>query len=343
MTGGYKILVFLFLSFWISTIQAQEYDFYLEWKGEEATSIVISEQEIPHLNVRLLGKAQKIAGSVIIDTNTCFTPYFPFSIGTTYQVFNGQKLLFTFSPDREIKAPEVQRVYPLAELLPENFLKFYIQFDQPMASGHVYKYLQLLEEGKPIENALIPLQPELWNADRTLLTVWIDPGRVKRDLGPNKKFGAVLKAGNTYHLQVNKGLKAANGSTLNQEFVKAFKVIKRDEEIPGIRNWIIHAPEKETTNPVKIDIKEPMDYSTQHFMEILNNGEKISGKYTFVSDTSIHFKPENVWSDGSYVLRVASKAEDLAGNNFNRPFDRDLEKLSKVSEQEYYEITFSIE
>lgn len=343
MTGGYKTLLFLFLSLWISPIQAQEYDFSINWNSEDAVSITINEQKVPNLNIRLLGKAQKIAGSLSVEENTRFTPYFPFTIGATYQVFDGHTVLFTFIPQKEIVAPEVQNIYPLAEELPENFLKFYIEFDQPMATGHLYDHLRLFKNGKEIENAFIPLKPELWNSDKTIVTVWIDPGRIKRDLGPHKKFGVVLEEGNTYNVLIEKGLKAANGADLSHDFSKIFRAVKRDGNIPSVSNWVVDTPESGTMKAVRIQMQEAMDYATFHFIAVIHSKESVAGKWTFLSDTTISFKPVNPWQEGQYTLTVDSKAEDLAGNNFNRPFDRDLQKLPKVSEQEFYEIPFTVE
>ncbi|HET8861505.1 hypothetical protein [Marivirga sp.] len=342
MTGGYKTIIFLFLSFWIYESKAQEYDFSINWAGEEAISLTVNTQEFSALNVRLQGKNQKITGAVSAHENTQFTPYFPFSIGATYEVFDGEKLLFSFTPQKELKSPEVKNVFPLADELPENFLKFYIRFDQPMATGHVYDYLQLLSDAKEIENALIPLKPELWDANKQLLTVWIDPGRIKRDLGPNIKYGAVLEAGNRYQLVVRKGLKAANGANLEKSFLKSFKVIPRDEKIPSLDDWYLKTPSKNTIDSLSIKTQEAVDYTSHLFMTIYCEGQQFEGEFIFVSDTQISFVPEKEWSEGEYKLRVASKAEDLAGNNLNRPFDLDLQEQATISEQEFYEISFKI-
>lgn len=37
------------------------------------------------------------------------------------------------------------------------------------------------------------------------------------------------------------------------------------------------------------------------------------------------------WATGSYILESESRREDLAGNNLNRPFDRDIQQHSKKS------------
>ncbi len=342
MTDGYKFFLFLFLSFWIIDSKAQEYDFSINWDDEEAISIQIEGIEFPDLKVRISGKEQNIAGSLVATKHTTFTPYFPFTVGATYQVLNEKELLFSFSPEKALKSPQIKQVFPLTEQIPENFLKFYIQFDQPMAAGHIYDHLQLIKNGVEIENAFIPLKPELWDANKQIITVWIDPGRIKRDLGPNKKYGAVLEAGNSYQFIIEKGLKSANGADLNAKFVKSFHVFERDEKTPSVTSWTLNSPTNSSREMLVIDMLEAMDYSSRHFIGVFYNSKELDGDFEFISDGEISFLPKKAWQKGEYVLKIASKAEDLAGNNFNRPFDLDLEKNIEVSEQEYHEVNFSI-
>ena len=50
------------------------------------------------------------------------------------------------------------------------------------------------------EDIFLTLETELWNADHTELTLWLDPGRIKKDLIPNQKLGIPIKNGNSYEL-----------------------------------------------------------------------------------------------------------------------------------------------
>ena len=77
--------------------------------------------------------------------------------------------------------------------MPENLLKIYLRFSHPMREGQSDKYISLIKNGKDtLPDVFLNLQPELWNEDRTVLTVWLDPGRIKRDLQPNLKLGNPL-------------------------------------------------------------------------------------------------------------------------------------------------------
>ena len=46
----------------------------------------------------------------------------------------------------------VAQVYPSADVLPENLLKFYVHFSGPMRGGHIYDHVRFRDEaGKLVE------------------------------------------------------------------------------------------------------------------------------------------------------------------------------------------------
>ncbi len=50
------------------------------------------------------------------------------------------------------RAASVTEVYPSAAVLPENLLRFYIQFSAPMSRGEAYRRIKLLDAGgKPVD------------------------------------------------------------------------------------------------------------------------------------------------------------------------------------------------
>jgi hypothetical protein len=60
-------------------------------------------------------------------------------------------------------------------------------------------FIKLVKNGTDtLHDAFLDLQPELWNEDRTVITLWLDPGRIKRDLQPNLKLGAPLQQSEKY-------------------------------------------------------------------------------------------------------------------------------------------------
>ena len=73
--------------------------------------------------------------------------------------------------------------------------------------------------------------------------------------------------------------------------------------------------------------------------------ERIEG-VTFLKkgESQWHFQPFSDWVPGKYTIVVESRFEDLAGNNLNRLFDRDLrDENDLASERSYYEVSFVIQ
>ena len=113
------------------------------------------------------------------------------------------------------------QVYPTADRLPENQLKFYVVFSAPMARGGVYRHINLLDErGKAVDLPFLELDQELWDKSAQRLTVFCDPGRIKRGLKPREEFGPVLVEGKRYTLVIDTGLEDANGNPLKERFQK---------------------------------------------------------------------------------------------------------------------------
>ena len=109
----------------------------------------------------------------VFENAVSFTPRFSFSRGTQYtatfhlneltQNFNeiylpkliSEPVVFTFvvQENKETRA-EVLAVYPSADVIPENQLKFHVVFNSSMSAGEIYKRIKLTDEtGKIVENA----------------------------------------------------------------------------------------------------------------------------------------------------------------------------------------------
>ncbi len=93
-----------------------------------------------------------------------------------------------------------------------------------------------------------------------------------------------------------------------------------------------------------IQFNEAMDYlSTKDRIEIFVDDQLLDGKSTFsLEESEWKFVPNKPWSSGNYTIRADARREDLAGNNLNRLFDRDIEKDPRL-EKEYHTISFVIE
>jgi hypothetical protein len=216
-----------------------------------------------------------------------------------------------------------------------------------MREGEALQYVHLLDENRDTVPAVfLDLQPELWNKERTALTLWLDPGRIKRDLIPNRKMGNPLQKGAWYTMVVSEQWKDVQGIYLEKKSEKKFFVGERDSVSPQLQSWIIHPPKAGTQMVIQINLGEPLDYFLLgETIEIANEkNETISGEIKIgQQERIVFFIPDQPWQKGHYRIRVASHLEDLAGNNLNKPFDRDLKIQKAVSVHDFFEKEFVID
>ena len=165
-----------------------------------------------------------------------------------------------------------------------------------------------------------------------MLTVWLDPGRIKRGLRPNLRWGAPLRRGDHYTLVVSDHWRDLQGTALTKSYFKKLIATDRDSLPPDPMTWTIHPPAHDTRKELTIDVKSTLDYSllTSSLLVINETGKIISGKWQVGKDErNVSFIPDEPWMEGRYQLQVETRLEDLAGNNVNRPFDVDLKAKPK--------------
>ena len=93
-----------------------------------------------------------------------------------------------------------------------------------MQRGNIYEHIHLCDSnGKPIELPFLEIDEELWDTTMTRLTLFIDPGRIKRGVLPLEEIGPSLEAGKRYTLVINREWKDGVGNRLKEEFQKKFK------------------------------------------------------------------------------------------------------------------------
>ena len=310
---------------------------------DESISMRLKVQLIkPGERLPVLGNFRKEDDAVI------FEPLVPLTKGLRYEVLLNDTLLSEIEvPVGDSEAPTLRSIYPSQDSLPENLLKMYFEFSEPMVEGSSLQHLTLIRNDRDtMRGTFLDLQPELWNSEGTVLTVWLDPGRIKRDLIPNKELGSPLKQGERYTLHVNKSWQSKNGVALAKNYSKTFVTIHRDEESPDPTMWKVLAPSSKDKKSLEIRFPQSLDYAlVKECVTIMNsNGNVVSGKVVIADEEKIlRFIPDEPWSKGTFALRIESRLEDLAGNNLNRPFERDVNKKNEETRQEIFKKEFEIQ
>jgi hypothetical protein len=271
-----------------------------------------------------------ISGTYRLD-DYCFhfLPSFPFQPGVRYRATftpPGQKAIssvFHIPLTRREPTTVVTQIYPTADVLPDNLLKFYLYFSASMSGGHIYEHIQLTDEkSDAVELPFLEIDEELWNSDMTRLTLFLDPGRIKRGVKPLEEVGPALQEGKRYTLAISRAWLDATGTPLKQSFEKKFTVTASDREAPDLSDWNVTSPRSASRDPLKIDFSDPMDHALALRMIRV---EHIAGTPMLINNEKTWiFTPDQPWKPGRHRLLVQTTIEDLAGNNIGKPFEVDL-------------------
>ncbi len=288
-----------------------------------------------------LADAPPMAGSYSVSGDAVvFQPRYAPSPGVTYRAEcrHGSTVVATecFAIPQRDRTPTttVAHIYPSAEQLPENLLKFYVHFTAPMSRGEAYRHVQLLDQkGEPVELPFLEIDEELWDANYQRLTLLFDPGRIKTGLVPNQEVGVALHAGRSYTLVIDEGWLDAEGKPLRASFEKRFTVIPADTEPPDPENWVVSAPAG-GSEPLMVDFPEPLDQALLSRVLAVTTltGEAVAGEVSIrEGETRWVFEPDQPWRPGRYRIEAKTILEDLAGNSIHRPFEVDV--FEKVEER----------
>ena len=284
-----------------------------------------------------------VAGSYAVrDGAVRFTPIVPFEPGRSYVVaFNpsaapqgalkGAPALTenVATPPAPRAAPvHVAEIYPSAQDVPANLLRMYIEFSGPMGTRPGQDYVRLVDgEGRDIADALLPLDTDLWNGDRTRFTILFDPGRVKRGILPNRTMGRPLREGGTFSILVARDWPDAHGQPMADAFKKTYRVIPAREEGLSTAAWRVLPPAPGTRDALRVTFPAPLDRGLlQRALTIIHvdaSGERtIAGDVTVEpGETAWRFAPADTWSTGNYVISVLPALEDPSGNRIGQAFE----------------------
>jgi hypothetical protein len=275
-------------------------------------------------------------------TNLQFEPQFPLEPGIKYaaaffpsqlpgnKAGAGGVVSSVFEIPRESTMPStvVAQIYPSAPVLPENLLKFYVHFSAPMSRGHIYDHIHLRNEaGKNVELPFLEIDEELWNPELTRLTLFIDPGRIKRGVKPLEEIGPSLEEGHRYTLVIDAAWKDGRGIALKEPFQKSFRVGAADREPVQLSNWKVQPPKAATREPLVVQFNEAMDHAlASRVIHVVDfSTRSLPGKIGLSDhEQRWSFVPAEPWSRGAHALLVQNTIEDLAGNNVGKSFEVDL-------------------
>ena len=276
----------------------------------------------------------------VLSDEIRFIPHFPFVPGVQYRASFDPRPLgspelsevvtheFSLPKERSAEPTEVTQVFPSSGPLPENLLRFYVCFSNSMQRGRAEEQIKLLgPDGKPAPDTLYRPPVELWDRSMRHLTILLDPGRLKRGIGPNRELGPPLKAGQEYVLAIGRGMLDLSGRPLRESIYKSFHVTEAVRERVMVEQWRILGPATNSREPLVLIFPKPLDWALLwHTIDVASQrGKSIDGQIAIDrGERRWSFTPTSPWTAGSYSLRIASGLEDVSGNSLLGTFDRDL-------------------
>jgi hypothetical protein len=222
-------------------------------------------------------------------------------------------------------SPRLVAIHPSLDTLPENLLRWYLEFSRPMRPGQALDHVRLVDSrGKVDHTAFLATSEELWNPDGTRLTLLFDPGRVKRGVRTNVVQGRPLVAGQRYHLRVEAGWQDLSGRPLDTAFDKTFVVFPADNEGADPQRWSLKLPAPGSNDPLIVSFAEPLDHALASRLIGVHDerSERLEGTTMLrQNDREWLFTPADPWRAARYQLLVSPELEDVAGNRPGKPFD----------------------
>ena len=203
----------------------------------------------------------------------------------------------------------VTAVFPSGPTVAERLLRITIAFSRGPAAGEVPTVELRGKDGRPIEDPFV--RQDLWSPDGRMLTLLLEPGRVKSGLIARKRLGGALVPGQRVTL------------VLAGVAVKAWQVVAGSCAKPEPAQWRIITPATGRRDALRVLLSGPMDIQARHLIAVADAaGNRLSGVAGFATgEAEWLFCPDRPWERGAHVLRVHPHAETPCGDAVGAPFE----------------------
>jgi hypothetical protein len=233
---------------------------------------------------------------------------------------------------RETSGLTVQ-VFPQSAMVPANILRWHLVFNRPVAVDRWSESVRLVDDrGYPVEHAFLDLPEGLWNADGTVLTIMMHPGRIKSGVGMHDE-GLTLEVGRAYSLIVDLAGFALQKEPFAAEYIHSFTAISEVLTALHTEDWVVGNPQAGTFAPLEVEFGRVMDMlSVQLSLGVIDDaGVPITADITMQNDDRRAFiKPLQPWPVGSIAILPTYELEDVTGQRLDDAFKRETSPLLKL-------------
>ena len=207
-------------------------------------------------------------------------------------------------------------IWPAANRLPANILRFYVLFSEPAEAVFDRAQLRLITATSAlVPDAFLMLNEELWSPDGRRLTVLMEPGRIKRGMGSDLTHEPALVPGRSYRLEVATG---------GQVFFKVFGVLPPAMEPLLETQWHVSWPPAGSRQPLEVAFDRVMDNAIMaDEVQVQGpDGVRLAGSQAMTDDSRrLVFRPVNRWEEADYRLVLSRRFEDVCGNRLGEALD----------------------
>jgi hypothetical protein len=211
------------------------------------------------------------------------------------------------------------RISPQATVLPANTLRFYLQFPRPAEAHFDRDRLWLMDDQDlVVPDPFLVLSQELWSVDVRRLTVFMEPGRIKRGMGTDPAHEPAFVVGRTYSLVVT-----ALGQTARHTFRISDPILNPVDEA----RWCVVAPTMGSLDPAVVHFDRVMDAALceDEIAVLTLSGDVIDTRVSLTPDgTAARLIPSHPWGDGEHRLVASQRLEDVSGNRLGEALDHHL-------------------
>lgn len=261
-------------------------------------------------------------------------PRFSLKEGKTYILEFGTDRHEISLPAPTTTVPKLVGFAPSQSVIPENTLRIYLSFSEPMARGMLLDAVRLFHSGgSEVKSPFLNLDTELWDRSQMRATMLLDPGRIKQGVGPNITNGAPLEAGQSYRLLVAETMKSAKGIALEGPVAVVFRVGQPERRAINPSNWQIQLPSAGSLEPFSVSFDRIMDNGAVRRLLALKvrDGSHVTGQiHTDGGGWSL--TPDTPWKPGDYTLVIDPELEDVSGNTPGAPFDSSAGTIGTVQD-----------
>ncbi|HEY4144331.1 hypothetical protein [Pinirhizobacter sp.] len=212
---------------------------------------------------------------------------------------------------------EVVQVQPSATGVPANLLRLSIVFAAPVDGPVLARIALRRANGEPLQEPF--LQQELWSPDGKILTLLLNPGRVKTGLIAREQWGPILHRGDEVIL------------TLDGQPIKRWHVYPVDVNGPAPSAWTVASVRPGSRQPLVVTLKEPIDGREADYLAVVTADDRIMDGTARLRDgeATWTFTPNQVWNAGEYRIVVRGTLEDPAGNRLGGHFETPMNEPPK--------------